>query len=210
MSARDRASVRPPVAPARAPVTPARAPVTPARSRAPWAALGAVVLVVGSIALLLGVGLTHDPNRLPATLVGKPAPAFDLATIDGSQRFQLRALRGEVVIVNFWASWCLACQTEEPALEDAFNRYRDRGVVLVGISFQDSATDAMAYASRNAIPRPLLSDPGSRTGLAYGVTGLPETYFVGPGGLVDHKEAGPVTTQLVNQEVRRLQPEAAG
>jgi len=175
-----------------------------------WAALGAIVVAVGSIAALLGFGLTHDPNVVPAALVGRQAPAFDLATVDGSQRVQLDTLRGEVVIVNFWASWCLACRTEQPALADTFNRYRDRGVVLVGISFQDSAVDARAYASSSGITWPLLNDPGSRTGLAYGVTGLPETYFIGPGGRVDHKEAGPVTTQLVDREVRRLQPEAAG
>jgi cytochrome c biogenesis protein CcmG/thiol:disulfide interchange protein DsbE len=171
--------------------------------------MGAVLLTVGLAALVLGLGLTHDPNRLPATLVGKPAPGFDLATIDGSQTVRLESLRGDVVIVNFWASWCVACQTEEPALEDAFNRYRDRGVVVLGISFQDSATDARAYAARNGIPWQLLNDPGSRTGLAYGVTGLPETYFIDLDGRVVHKATGPVTAQLINQEVKRLQVGAA-
>jgi cytochrome c biogenesis protein CcmG/thiol:disulfide interchange protein DsbE len=187
-----------------------QAPAVPPRWGSRWAALGGIVVAVGSIALLLGFGLTHDPNAVPSTLVGKPAPAFNLATIDGSQRIQLAALRGQVVIVNFWASWCVACQTEQPALEDAFNRYRDRGMVLVGISFQDSATDARAYASRNGIPWPLLSDPESSTGLAYGVTGLPETYFIGPDGRVGHKQVGLVTTPLINSEVRRLQPQAVG
>jgi len=170
-----------------------------------WAAACAVLVTVALAGLLLGMGLTHDPNRLPATLVGRPAPDFELATIDGSQRIQLRSLRGDVVVLNFWASWCLACQSEEPALEDAFTRYRDRGVVVLGISFQDSATDARTYAARNAIPWPLLADPGSRTGLAYGVTGLPETYFIGPDGRVALKQAGPVSMQLVDGEVKRLQ-----
>ena len=171
-----------------------------------WAAACAVLVTVGLAALVLGLGLTHDPNRLPATLVGRPAPDFELTTIDGSQRIQLGSLRGDVVVLNFWASWCVACQTEEPALEDAFTRYRDRGVVVLGVSFQDSATDARTYAARNGIPWPLLADPGSRTGLAYGVTGLPETYFIGPDGRVALKQAGPVSTQLVGSEVKRLQP----
>lgn len=175
--------------------------------RGRWLAVGCAALAIGLIAALFGSGLTHDPNQLPAPLVGKPAPDFDLVTVDGGQRVQLGSLRGAVVIVNFWASWCAACQTEEPVLEDAFTRYRDRGVVLLGISFQDSSTDARAYAARNHIPWPLLSDPGSRTGLEYGVTGLPETYFIGPDGRIGQKAAGPVTTRLVTEEVKRLRAE---
>jgi cytochrome c biogenesis protein CcmG, thiol:disulfide interchange protein DsbE len=170
-----------------------------------WAPLAAVALVVGSAAVLLGAGLGHDPNRLPAVLEGRQAPDFDLATIDGGQRVRLADLRGQVVVLNFWASWCTACRVEEPVLGDAFERYRDRGVAVLGVSFQDSATDAGAYAASNRISWPLLSDPGSRTGLAYGVTGLPETYFIGPDGRVAHKEAGPLTTDLVEREVRSLQ-----
>lgn len=174
------------------------------------AAVGAVVLTVGLTAVLLGAGLGHDPNRLPATMVGKPAPDFDLLTIDGSQRAQLANLRGQVVVLNFWASWCAACQTEEPILMDVFERYRDRGVVVLGISFQDSAANAAAYAERRRIPWPLLSDPGSRTGLSYGVTGLPETYFIGPDGRIAHKEAGPVTRALVARELTRLRTDKTG
>jgi cytochrome c biogenesis protein CcmG, thiol:disulfide interchange protein DsbE len=173
-----------------------------------WALLAAVVVAVGSTAVLLGAGLGHDPNLAPAVLEGRPAPDFDLATIDGSQRVHLAELRGRVVVLNFWASWCVACQQEEGALGDAFQRYRDRGGTVVGVSFQDSATDASAYATAHRLPWPLLTDPGSRTGLAYGVTGLPETYFIGPDGRVAHKEAGPVTTALVQQEVGRLQGSA--
>jgi len=166
--------------------------------------VAAVVLAVGSLAALLGAGLTHDPNRLPATLEGRPAPDFDLASVDGGQRVHLAALRGQVVIVNFWASWCVACRVEEPVLTDAFQRYRDRGVAVVGVSFQDSAADARAYAAGNAIPWPLLDDPGTRTGLAYGVTGLPETYFIGRDGRVAHKQPGPLASALVEQQVGRL------
>jgi len=163
-----------------------------------------VAAVVGSTAVLLGAGLGHDPNRLPAVLVGRPAPDFQLATIDGSQRVHLADLRGQVVVLNFWASWCVACQQEEGVLGDAFQRYRDRGVSVLGVSFQDSATDAGAYAKAHRIPWPLLDDPGSRTGLAYGVTGLPETYVIGPDGRVAHKETGPVTTGLVEKWVSLL------
>lgn len=173
-------------------------------SRRRWAVLAVVAAVVGSTAVLLGAGLGHDPNRLPAVLVGRPAPDFDLATIDGAQHMHLADLRGQVVILNFWASWCVACRQEEGVLRDTFQRYRDRGVVVLGVSFQDSATDAGAYAAAHRIPWPLLDDPGSRTGLAYGVTGLPETYFIGPDARVAHKEAGPVTVGLVEQEVGRL------
>lgn len=169
-----------------------------------WTALAAVVVGVGLTALLLSSGLRHDPNRLPSTLVGRQAPDFDLNTIDGGQRVHLAELRGEVVILNFWASWCVACQIEEPALREAFERYGDRGVTLLGVSFQDSATNARAYAARRGIPWILLDDPGSRTGLAYGVTGLPETYFIARDGRVSYKAIGPVNQALVNQQLRGL------
>lgn len=169
-----------------------------------WAVLAAVTVGLGSTALLFGAGLGHDPNALPAVLVGRQAPDFDLATIDGSRHVHLAELRGQVVVLNFWASWCVACQQEEGVLGDAFQRYRDRSASVLGISFQDSATDAVAYATAHQLPWPLLNDPGSRTGLAYGVTGLPETYFIGPDGRVALKEAGPVTTGLVEREVGRL------
>lgn len=174
-----------------------------------WTALAAVVVGVGLTALLLGSGLGHDPNRLPATLVGRHAPDFDLQAIEGGQRTHLADLHGEVVILNFWASWCVACQTEEPALRDAFERYRDRGVTMLGVSFQDTATNARAYAASRRIPWVLLDDPGSRIGLAYGVSGLPETYFIARDGLVSYKAAGPVNEALVNQQLRRLQAEGA-
>lgn len=169
-----------------------------------WTLAAVVAMVVGSTAVLLGAGLTHDPNRVPAVLEGRAAPDFDLATIDGSQRVHLADLRGQVVVLNFWASWCVACRQEEPVLGDAFQRYRDRGATVVGISFQDSATDASAFVTAHQLPWPLLNDPGSRTGLAYGVTGLPETYFIATDGRVAHKVAGPVTARLVQQEVARL------
>jgi cytochrome c biogenesis protein CcmG, thiol:disulfide interchange protein DsbE len=169
-----------------------------------WALVAAVAVAVGSTAVLLGAGLGHDPNALPAVLEGRPAPDFDLSTIDGSQHVHLADLRGQVVVLNFWASWCVACRQEEGVLADAFQRYRDRGVAVLGISFQDSETDAAAYATSHQVPWPLLGDPGSRTGLAYGVTGLPETYFIGTDGRVAHKEAGVVTTGLVEREVGQL------
>jgi len=173
-----------------------------------WTAIAGVAAGVGLTVALLGAGLGHDPNALPDTMVGKPAPEFGLGTIDGGQHVQLASLRSQVVILNFWASWCVACRSEEGVLQDTYQRYRDRGVTVLGITFQDSATNAQAYAAGHGITWPLLDDPQSGTALAYGVTGLPETYFIAPDGKVAYKQIGPVTQELVAREVKRLQPEA--
>lgn len=168
-----------------------------------------VIAVVGTVAVLAGVlgfGLTRDPRAVPFRLAGRPAPSFALRTLDGERTISLEDLRGRVVAVNFWASWCAECRVEHPALEAAWQRYRDRGVVLLGIPFQDDPAASRAYLRRYGGGWPILADPGSSTGLAYGVYGVPETVFIGRDGRIAGKVVGPVRyDQLVRWFDRLLQ-----
>ncbi|RMF90482.1 MAG: TlpA family protein disulfide reductase, partial [Nitrospinota bacterium] len=94
-------------------------------------------LSVIPLLLLLAYGLGKDPRQIPSPLIGRPAPDFSLTLLDG-KTLHLSELQGKVVVVNFWASWCYpACWNEAPLWEQAWNAYRDRGVVIVGIAFQD-------------------------------------------------------------------------
>jgi cytochrome c biogenesis protein CcmG/thiol:disulfide interchange protein DsbE len=129
------------------------------RSRWWWAALVPVV----AFAVLLASGLGRDPRALPDVIVGKAAPAFSLPALDASGPVDLASLRGNVVVVNFWASWCVECRQEHPALLAAWDRYRERGVVFVGVDFEDSVTDARRYAADMGGDWPVVSDPGSKT-----------------------------------------------
>jgi cytochrome c biogenesis protein CcmG/thiol:disulfide interchange protein DsbE len=90
--------------------------------------IGAVIVVAGLLTTLFGFGLTRDPSILQSSLVGRRGPDFALPMLDASQVIRLSDLRGQVVVINFWASWCAACREEHPNLLAAWERYRDQGV----------------------------------------------------------------------------------
>jgi cytochrome c biogenesis protein CcmG, thiol:disulfide interchange protein DsbE len=146
--------------------------------------LAAVVAAVALAAWLLSAGLQRDPTAIRSPLLGRPAPDFALRTLEGDRTVRLGELRGQVVVVNFWASWCAECRVEHPALSAAWDRFRDAGVVLVGVDFQDNHPSALAYLAGTGTGWPVVADPGSRTALAYGVYGVPETFVIGPDGRV--------------------------
>lgn len=173
-----------------------------------WIAGAVLVAVTAAVALVFASAFGHDPNYVPSALLGKAAPDFQLRTLDGGALVQLSDLRGKVVLVNFWASWCMECRTEEPVLGGTMSEYQGRGVVVLGVSFQDQDAQALAYASRSSIDWPLLVDPDSKTALAYGVGGIPETFFIDATGKVRYKQIGPLTPLVVSQEMTSLVVEA--
>lgn len=160
----------------------------------------AVLAVLG----LLGFGLTRDANELPSPLVGNPAPGFELIDLEGDTVVSLAALEGRPVVVNFWASWCLGCIEEHPALVRAWRRFETRGVMMVGVVYQDSPANARRYLTRHGGGWPQLVDPGSRAAIDYGVYGIPETFFVGRDGIIAHKHIGPVTDSVMATEIRKI------
>lgn len=170
------------------------------------AVAGLGVVLLGA---LFAFGLRRDPAALHSALLGKTAPDFSLTTLDGKQQVHLAALKGQVVVINFWASWCTECRIEDTSIASVFSRYRDRRVVVLGVSFQDSAQSALGYAASQGLDWPLLADPDSRTGLAYGISGVPETVFIGPDGRVAAKQVGPVSYQLLTDRIGQLLEEKA-
>jgi cytochrome c biogenesis protein CcmG/thiol:disulfide interchange protein DsbE len=137
-----------------------------------------------------------DPRYIPSPLTGKPAPPFTLTLFDGSV-LRLADLRGNVVLVNFWASWCVPCREEARALETASRHYRTRGVVFVGINIQDKEPDARAFLDEFGITYANGIDPGSRIAVDYGVYGIPETFVIDGGGRITHKQTGAMTAAML-------------
>jgi cytochrome c biogenesis protein CcmG/thiol:disulfide interchange protein DsbE len=155
------------------------------------AAVGVVVALLG----LLVWKIAQGESEVTATLSegGTPAaPEFSLERLDGNGELSLASLRGQTVVLNFWASWCGPCKDETPLLQRAWQRWEGKDVVFVGVDVKDFRGDARSFTRRYGVTYPNVYDgKGSLVG-RYGVTGFPETYFIDAAGKVRYRIAGPV------------------
>jgi cytochrome c biogenesis protein CcmG/thiol:disulfide interchange protein DsbE len=178
-------------------------PATGGGSRRRWATVALVVAPLLLFALLLASGLGGDPRALPSELIGRPAPDFTLPRIDEDGTVNLADLDGQVVVVNFWASWCIPCRDEHQALSAAWGRYRERGVVVLGVSFEDTREAGLAFRDELGGDWPLVEDPGSGTAIDYGVFGVPETFVIDPEGTISAKTTGAVTYDWLTEHIEQ-------
>lgn len=169
--------------------------------------LGAKALAISSVIallLLLAYGFWTDPRIVPSPLVGGPAPDFTLTLLDGKE-IRLSDLRGQPVVVNFWASWCYpACWNEAPRLEATWQRYKDQGVMLIGIIYQDAEKNAREFIAEHGKTYPNGMDVKSRIAIEYGVFGIPETFFIDREGNVAHKHIGEIEMETLTAETEAL------
>jgi cytochrome c biogenesis protein CcmG/thiol:disulfide interchange protein DsbE len=159
-----------------------------------WLRLAGFGLAAATVvlAVVLASRFGSDPGLVESPLIGQPAPEFDLPTLDGEGQVALEDLEGEIVVVNFFASWCLECRNEHADLVAASNAFADRGVRFVQIGYQEEPETSLRYldeAGRSPATA-YLADPGSRTAIAYGVFGIPETFFIDANGTVVGKIVG--------------------
>jgi cytochrome c biogenesis protein CcmG/thiol:disulfide interchange protein DsbE len=175
-----------------------------------WSAalFGAVVVGVLVVVGLLSSALSRPPAVAASPLVGKQAPDFRLAGINGPT-VRLSSLRGQVVVVNFWASWCAECRVEQPALDATWQRFRDSGVVVLGVDFQDQSADAQDYLTEFGSSYPMVRDADSSAALAFGLRGVPETFVVDRGGRIVDRVIGPVDADGLAARIRTAQGGAA-
>ncbi len=155
-----------------------------------------MLTVVGAVVGLLAYGFTTDPRAIPSTMVGKPAPDFSLALFDG-RTVRLSDFRGKVVFLNFWASWCPPCREEAPLLEAAWRRYKEQGVVFIGVDLQDTEEAGRELLKEFAISYMNGRDPKDRVAIDYGVYGIPETYFIDPTGRITAKYVGALNQDIL-------------
>jgi cytochrome c biogenesis protein CcmG/thiol:disulfide interchange protein DsbE len=166
--------------------------------------------ILASVLLLLAYGLGTDPRAIPSPLIGREAPPFTLPLFDGGT-LRLTDLRGKVVVLNFWASWCYpACWNEAPRLQAVWEQYRDQGVMLVGVNYQDREADTRAFIERFGKTYPSGPDGGSRIAIDYGVYGVPETFFIDRGGHIAHKHIGEIGTAVLHEWITRLLSQRGG
>jgi cytochrome c biogenesis protein CcmG, thiol:disulfide interchange protein DsbE len=179
--------------------------VKPARR---WLRLAGVVALVVGLAGFLATGMGKDHTITASPLVGREAPAFELQGLDGSpaSAVSLADLRGQVVVVNFWASWCAECRAEQEDLNRTWEKFRDSGVVVLGVNFQDAEGDAREYVASSGSTYPVVSDSDSKTALAYGLRGVPETFIVDPNGRIVERVIGPVSEKKLATTITTLLP----
>ncbi len=139
--------------------------------------LGGIMLLVGilMVALVVGLQLARQNRSQPTAGL---APDFTVTTFDG-QTMRLSELRGQIVILNFWASWCGPCRAEAPILESIWQDYRERGVIVLGVTYADSERDARAFIAEMGMTYPNAPDVGTFVSRQlYHITGVPETFII--------------------------------
>lgn len=168
--------------------------------------------VVAAVAVVLVLGIVfisrfgEETSIAASPLIGQPAPDVVLPALDGDGTVSLADYAGDVRIVNLWASWCLSCRQEHAALVAASDTYSDFGVTFVGIDVQDDRGAALGYLDDLGWGDHYVhaEDPDSRAAFAFGMLGVPETFFVDRDGIVVGKVSGPVSSDLLSATIDRM------
>jgi cytochrome c biogenesis protein CcmG, thiol:disulfide interchange protein DsbE len=153
--------------------------------------LGALALVLGLLGLLIWKIASDDA---PVASVGKPVPHFDLPTLSGDERVAVADHVGKPMVINFWATWCVPCRTEAPLLERAAKRYDDR-VVFIGVDVRDFNGDAKNFVEKHGLTYLIAYDGPAKLWEPWGITGLPETFFVDRNGMIIDHKVGEITDE---------------
>lgn len=182
----------------------------PAPSKSRLLVFGGIVVFVF---LLLGILALVTSQRMAGALASGSAPDFEFKTFSG-ETIRLSELRGRSVIVNFWASWCIPCREEAPLLQSTWLKYKNQGLVLVGIDYVDTEREAIKFMEEFGITYPNGPDIGTHISQAYRISGVPESYFITrEGRLLEGKDAngrpygnwiGPLSESAMEERVQKL------
>lgn len=157
------------------------------------------VLLFGLVAAYLGFGLTRDPTTLPSALINQPVPQFVLAPLyEDELELSSANLRGEVVLVNMFASWCVPCRVEHPIITRLATKER---VPVYGVNVKDKPEDAKAWLAQLGNPyRRIGADRNGRVSIDWGVYGIPETFVIDREGRIRYRHVGPITERDLNDK----------
>lgn len=164
--------------------------------------LGALGLI-GVITVVISMLDQPARSAAPAPEVGHLAPAIVLATPDGTT-VSLADLRGQVVLVNFWATWCPPCREEMPAIQAAYERYRDQGFTVLAVTADENHAAVEQFLLANGLTFPALLDPAGTTHTTYLATALPSSFFIDREGIIRAIHRGPMTSEALDTHLRPL------
>jgi cytochrome c biogenesis protein CcmG/thiol:disulfide interchange protein DsbE len=157
---------------------------------------------------ILWRGLNQNPNAAPMAFQDKPAMEFNVLLLQGKEHLSapkehiaLKDFLGKPLILNFWASWCFSCREEAAIMEAYWKKYGPEGIQMVGIAIQDTPRAALDFAKHFGKTYILALDEDGKAGMDFGITGVPETFFIDSKGLIRHKEAGPLSPELLEKYI---------
>jgi len=161
------------------------------------------LIVFLSLIVLFVVGLQYDPRLVPSPLIDKPAPTFVLPQLKNPQQsLASNDLKGDVVMLNVWASWCVACRQEHPLLMQLANSGK---INIIGLNYKDTREDAMRWLEQYGDPYLVSAfDQQGRVGIDYGVYGVPETYIIDKNGIIRYKHIGPINADVLKSTILPL------
>ena len=160
------------------------------------------LFIAAAIVAILFAGLGKDPQAIDSPLVGRPAPAFALREVGTGQTINLEQFKGKPVVLNFWATWCGPCWEEHPTLV-ANARTLQPGVQFLGVVFQDSEDKIQKFLNERGHAYPTVVDDAGKTAIAYGVGGVPETFFLDRNGTIVAKFTGPLNTEELQTNLQK-------
>lgn len=159
------------------------------------------LVIVAAVVFVLFAGLGKDPSHIDSPLVGGQAPPFALKAVGTGDTIDLDSFRGKPVIVNFWATWCGPCYEEHPTL--VANARNLPNVQFVGVVFNDTDDKILRFLAERGSAYPTLLDANGKTAIAYGVGGVPETFFINPAGKIVAKFEGPLSTEQLQENLAK-------
>ena len=181
-----------------------------------WKRAIIAMLAAAPVIALFAYGFTRDPAEIPSPLPGHDAPPFSLAVFtSGDARpapsvgdtVRLRNLRGKVLVVNFWASWCGPCRSEHAALSETARQYAGRPVQFLGVLYNDVPQSALQWITEmGGQSYPAVLDPGTLTAIDFGVYGVPESYIIDATGRIAYKQLGPASEKVLHRWIDSLLP----
>ena len=164
---------------------------------------------VGLLVFIVTQLLTPTPHPETDPLVGHAAPDFSVALLipsSGQTRLALSDLKGEAIVLNFWATWCAPCKEELPLLEQTWKQLQGQGkkVTFLGMDFQESSSDAASFLQHYGITYPIVLDMDGAVALKYGITALPQTIFINHQGTVVTRVAGELTAAILSSDLQLI------
>ena len=159
-------------------------------------------VLTGALVLVFYLALGKDPQHIESPLIGRPAPEFALKAVGTHETVDLSQYRGRPVVVNFWATWCRPCWDEHPVLT-AQAQILGSEVQFVGVVFQDDEARIQDFLRQRGWAYPTLVDEKGKTAIAYGVGGVPETFFLDRKGTIVAKYDGPMTPEVLQENVNK-------